>query len=68
MQVRSRDPNGVIDTFANNTIEREFKNENLEDDSDDRFYDDERWMTDKDDLRFIFLMIDVIVLYLYIIM
>ena len=25
LQVRSRDPNGVIDTFANNTIEREFK-------------------------------------------
>ena len=25
LQVRSRDPNGVIDTFANNIIEREFK-------------------------------------------
>ena len=26
LQVRSRDPNGVIDTFANNIIEREFTN------------------------------------------
>ena len=26
MQVRSRDPNGAIDTFANNIIEKQFKN------------------------------------------